>query len=211
LLPVKNTFPQQNWVVDQAMRQARIGFTAIRDNNTDKMYENLMQKFRFGGANIGGTYFDEENRRHLLSIRSTYAEAAGNMADKNRKPEAQNILNKAEAGISTENLPYAMVSRFNSHNQTAIIYLEAAYKAGDQKLAQKLSAAIKKDLDDQKKYYDYLKTDKEDLFQSLATEAQVNDIIQQVFDAVKQKYTQKTPVVEVPEAVDNAADSTIKK
>jgi hypothetical protein len=211
LLPVKNSFPQQNWVVDAAMRQARIGGTAIRDNNTDKMYENLMQKFRFGGANIPGTYFDEENRRHLLSIRSTFAEAAGNMADKNRKPEAINLLNKAEAGISTENLPYAMVSRFNFHNQAAIIYLEAAYKAGDQKLAQKLNAAIKKDLDDQKKYYEYLRTEHEDMYQSLAQEAQVNEIVQQVFDAVQQKYTQKTPVVEHPEAVGAAADSTNKK
>ena len=198
-------------MVDEAMRQARIGGTAIRDNNTNKMYENLMQKFKFGGANIKGTYFDEENRRHLLSIRATYAEAAGNMADQNRKSEAINLLNKAEAGISPENLPYAMASRFNSHNQTAIIYLEGAYKAGDQKLAQKLSAAIKKDLDDQKKYYDYLRTDKEEMFQSLSQEAQINEIIQQVFDAVQQKYTQKTPVVEHPEAVGNAADSTNKK
>ena len=211
LVPVKNNFPQQNWIVDQVMRQARIGGTAIRDNNTNKMYENLMNKFKFGGANLAGVYFDEENRRHLLTIRSTYAEAAGNLADQNRKPEAINILNKAEAGINPSNLPYAMPSRFNSHNQSALIYLEAAYKAGDQKLAQKLSAAIKKDLDDQKKYYDYLRTDKEDMFQSLATEAQVNDIIQQVFDAVQQKYGQKTPVVEMPEALDNAADSSKKK
>jgi len=211
LVPVKNNFPQQNWIVDQVMRQARIGGTAIRDNNTNKMYENLMNKFKFGGANLAGVYFDEENRRHLLTIRSTYAEAAGNLADQNRKPEAINILNKAEAGINPSNLPYAMPSRFNSHNQSALIYLEAAYKAGDQKLAQKLSTAIKKDLDDQKKYYDYLRTDKEDMFQSLATEAQVNDIIQQVFDAVQQKYGQKTPVVEMPEAVGNAADSTKNK
>ena len=211
LLPIKNNFPQQNWIVDQAMRQARLGGTAIRDNNTDVMYQNLMNKFRFGGANLAGTYFDEENRRHLLGIRSTYAEAAGNMADKNRKQDAINLLNKAETGIKTENLPYAMPGRFNSHNQSALIYLEAAYKAGDQKLAQKISAAVKKDLDDQKKYYEYLRTEKEEMFQSLATEAQVNEIIQQVFDAVQQKYTQKPATTEHPEAVGNPADSTNKK
>ena len=211
LLPVKNKFPQQNWVAESAMRQARIGGTAIRDNNTDFMYQNLMNKFKFGGADKNGVYFDEENRRHLLSLRATYGEAAGNLADENRKQEAINILNKAEAGISTENMPYAMVSRYNSHNQTALIYLEGAYKAGDTKLAQKLSAAIKKDLADQKKYYDYLRTEKEDMFQSLATEAQINDIIQQVFDVIQQKYTQPTPLIEHPEAIDKAADSTIKK
>jgi hypothetical protein len=171
----------------------------------------MMQKFRFGGADKKGVYFDEENRRHLLTLRSTYAEAAGNMADQNRKPEALNLLNKAEAGISPENFPYAMASRYNQHNQTAIIYLEAAYKAGDQKLAQKLSAAVKKDLDDQKKYYDYLRTDKEEMFQSLAQEAQINDIMLQVFDTVEQHYKPKAPVIEQPEAVDKAADSTSKK
>jgi hypothetical protein len=211
LLPIKNKFPQQNWMVDQAMRQARIGGTAIRDNNTDVVYQNLMNKFKFGGANKAGVYFDEENRRHLLSIRSTYGEAAGNMADEGKKQEALNILNKAEKGISTENLPYAMASRFNSHNQTGLIYLEAAYKSGDQQLAKKISTAIKKDLSDQKKYYDYLRTEKEDMFQSLAQEAQINDIIQQVFDAIQQKYTQKAPVTEHPEKPGEVPDSTNKK
>jgi hypothetical protein len=211
LLPVKNKFPQQNWVVEGAMRQSGIGGTAIRDNNTDFMYQNLINKFQFGGANINGVYFDEENRRHLLTLRATYGEAAGNMADENRKQEALNLLNKVEAGINPENMPYAMPSRYNNHNQTALIYLEAAYKAGDTKLAQKVSAAIKKDLDDQKKYYDYLRTEKEDMFQSLAQEAQINDIILQVYDLVQQKYTQPKPVTEHPEAVDKAADSTNKK
>jgi hypothetical protein len=39
----------------------------------------------------------------------------------------------------------------------------------------------------------------------------VNEIIQQVFDAVQQKYTQKPAATEHPEAVGNAADSTSKK
>lgn len=207
LVPVRNNFPQQNWMVDAAMRQARLGGTAIRDNNTDVMYNNMMKKFHFGAADISGVYFDEENRRHLLNIRATYAEAAGNLADQGRKQEALNLLNKAEQGISPQNLPYAMVSRYNSHNQTALIYLEAAYKAGNQQLASKLTTTIQKDLNDQKKYYEYLRTEKEDLYQSLITEAQINEIMQQVFDEVRKKYTQKTPVVEMPEKVGNAADS----
>jgi hypothetical protein len=207
LTPVKNNYPQQNWVVDQALRQARMGGTPIRDNNTDVMYNNLMTKFRFGGANIGGVYFDEENRRHLLSIRSTYGEAAGNLADANRKEDALKLLSKAEAGISTENLPYAMASRYNSHNQTAMIYMEGAYKAGNMALAQKLGAAVQKDLNDQKKYYDYLQTEKDELYQSLSTEAQINELMLQVLAEVQKKYTQKPPVVEYPEVIGKPADS----
>ena len=113
--------------------------------------------------------------------------------------------------MSPDNFPYAMVSRFNSHNQTALIYLEAAYKSGNTQLAQKLSTAIKKDLDDQKKYYEYLRTEKEEMFLSLAQEAQVNEMMQQVFDEVQKNYTQPKTVTEHPENVNQAADSTQKK
>jgi hypothetical protein len=118
-----------------------------------------------------------------------------------------NLLAKAEAGISTENLPYAMASRYNSHNQTAMIYMEAAYKAGNEQLAQKLGAAIQKDLNDQKKYYDYLQTEKEELYQSMSTEAQVNEIMLQVLAEVQRKYAKKPEIVEYPEVIDKGADS----
>ena len=56
-----------------------------------------------------------------------------------------------------------------------------------------------------------MRTEKEEMFESLATEAQVNDIMLQVFDVIKQKYIQRPAVTEHPEAVGNAADSTNKK
>ena len=172
--------------------------TAIRDNS-EGMYGNLMNKFHFGGANLGGVYFDEENRRQLLNLRATYAEAAGNLADNNRKAEAQNLLNKVEAGISTQNLPYAMVSRFNSHNQTAMVYLEAAYKTGNRELAAKLSGAIQKDLKDQQNYYNYLRENHEAAFESLTQEYQINEIMMQVFQTLESTYKGKgAPMTELP-------------
>ncbi len=199
LVPVKNNFPQQNWLVDQALRG-----TSIRDNNLDVMYKNLM-KFTSGGASNPGVYFDEENRRHLLSIRSTFGELAGNMADKGRKSEATGLLDKSEGLINTVNMPYAMVSRYNSHNQTALIYLEAAYKAGHTNLVNKLKTAIRKDLNDQKTYYDYLKNEKEDFFNSVSREAEINDFMLQLLDAVEKQYA--APPVQVQEQPARAADS----
>jgi hypothetical protein len=204
LVPVKNEFPQQNWIIDQALRGS-----SIRDNNSDVMYNNLMNKFRFGGANKEGVYFDEENRRHLLSIRSVFGEAAGNLGDQGRKQEAVNLLERAEKGISTENMPYAMPGRMNSHNQTALLYLEAAYKAGHTALAQKVSSAIRKDLQDQKAYYDYLKNEEEDFYQSMAREAEINDFLIQVYDTIEKNYNKavQAPVMEKPGQA-AAADST---
>jgi len=153
LVPVKTKTPQANWVVEQSLRQAGLGGTQIRDNNTDTMFRNMMTKFEFGGANRKGVYFDEENRRHILNIRSLYAEAAGNLADLGRKEDAQKLIDKVEAGILPDNLPYGMVSRYNNHNQTSLVYLEACYKAGKTELAEKVRQEVRKDLEQQMDYY----------------------------------------------------------
>lgn len=190
LVPIITTNPMGNWVVDQTLRNMRAGGTQIRDNNDAVITRNLMEKFRFGGADQAGVYFDEENRRHLLSIRSTYGEAAGNLADEGKKDEAIRLLEKADKGIRTENMPYAMVSRFSSHNQTGLIFLEACYKAGKLDLAEKVRQDLRKDMEEQKRYYDYLKNNKPDLYTGTmeGTEVILNDIMMQVLDAVEAKY-----------------------
>ncbi len=153
LVPAVLNSPQQNWVVEQAFRQNGLGGTQIRANNLDSMYKTMMNDFEFGGAGKKGVYYDEENRRHILAIRSLYGEAAGNMADAGRKEEAQKLIDKVEAGINPANLPYGLVSRYNSHNQTSLVYLEACYKAGKTELAEKVRTALRKDLNQQFDYY----------------------------------------------------------
>lgn len=193
LVPVINKFPQQNWVVDQALRQVRMGGTQIRDNNSDFMLNNLLTKYEFGGAEKKGIYFDEENRRHILNLRALYGEAAGNMADAGRKEDAQKLIDKVEAGISPENLPYGMVSRYNGHNQTGLLYLEACYKAGKIELAEKVRAAIRKDLEQQQKYYTYIKESKTDYFGGFErSEAPINEAMLLVLGAIEKKYSAQT-------------------
>jgi hypothetical protein len=214
LVPAQMSYPQQNWVVENTLRQVGMGGTSVRDNNTDYMYENMMTKFKFGGADKQGVYYDEENRRHLLTIRTAFGEAAGNMADKNRKDEARKLLEKAEQNIRTDNLPYAMVSRYNSHNQSGLVYLEAAYKAGMAELAEKIRKVVRTDLEQQKAYYDYLKTEREPLYNSMVTEAEINNRMLVVLEAVEKQYApqlQQKTGVEGPNPIINtpaqAADS----
>jgi len=125
--------------------------------DVDKTKDLLMTQFRSGNADKPGVYFDEENRRHLLSIRATYAQAAMNLATDGRKQEAVALLDRSETLIHPEGLPYAMVSRDNGHNRTTLAYLEAAYRAGHTTLIKKLKDALTKDLNDQLNYYKYLK------------------------------------------------------
>ncbi|MFN8290996.1 MAG: DUF2723 domain-containing protein [Chitinophagaceae bacterium] len=199
LVPVLSRGSQENWVSHRTLREVRLGGTQIRDDG-DSIYNNLMTKYAFGGADKKGVYFDEENRRHLLNLRSVYGEAAGNLADEGKKDEAGKLIDKVEAGILPENLPYAMVSRYGSHNQYAVSYLEACYKAGKKDVAEKVRLAIKKDLDQSKAYMiamnggnipDVSSNDpanNEPLFKSLVTEYQINEALLVVLDEIVKRY-----------------------
>lgn len=196
LVPIITRHPESNWVFEQTISmleqryRASLAARQVYDNNDEVMYKNLEDKFEFGGANKKGTYFDEENRRHLLNIRSVYGEAAGNLADEGKKDEAKKLLEKAEAGILPENMPYGMTSRYNSHNQTSLVFLEACYKAGKAELAEKVRLAVRKDLEQQKKYYDYLKAERPEFYNGSmqGSEVPFNDVNLEVLDAIEKKY-----------------------
>lgn len=124
--------------------------------NMDRSYEVMMNKFKFGNADKPGVYFDEENRRHLNSIRLSFAEVAIDLADAGKKEEAKQLLERCDQHMLQSNFPYGMASRRQQHNQIAGQFLIAAYKAGDTALAKKVSEALKKDLEQQNTYFNSL-------------------------------------------------------
>lgn len=124
--------------------------------NSRASYELLKNKFVFGNANIPGVYYDEENRRHLIGIRQSYAEAANQLAIEGDSAKARELLQIADKNLLEENIPYAMVSRQNQHNTISVQFVEASYRAGDKKLAAKVAAALMKDISEQLAYYAYL-------------------------------------------------------
>jgi Protein of unknown function (DUF2723) len=121
--------------------------------NRTHVADVMMNKFVFGNANKPGVYYDEENRRHLNSIRQAYASAAINLADHGKTEEAKKLLEKCDKGMLEENFAYGMVSRFQQHNYISVQFLEACYKAGDTALAEKVTKSVKKDLEQQINYY----------------------------------------------------------
>ncbi|MFI5185199.1 MAG: DUF2723 domain-containing protein, partial [Chitinophagales bacterium] len=209
LVPIKAQRPEDKWIINQ-----RTGL--LKDMNIDSAARNVMQKFVFSSNK--GAYFDEENRRHALNIRSTYAETAGNLADAGRKDEALKMINKCESLIDSKDLPYAMISRENSHNLYGLLYLEAAYKAGNQQLAQKVGLALKKDMEQQRSYYNYLRDERDDLYTSVQDESRNNDILLMILDDIQKAYSSKTqnnilPQVEGknPTIITNIKDSNKRK
>jgi hypothetical protein len=169
--------------------------------NKSWVFDKMMNKFVFGNADKPGVYFDEENRRHLNSIRLSYAEAAGNLADNNLKDQARKMLQKSDKGMLAENFSYGMVSRFQQHNYVSIQFLEACYKAGDTVLAEKVSRSVKKDLEQQVNYYSNLDENKQDFFRNDHEQA-VNFLrgIQQIEGMYKNPTIQN---MEIPGAINN--------
>ncbi|HEV7783376.1 MAG TPA: DMT family transporter, partial [Chitinophagaceae bacterium] len=223
LVPVENKYPQANWVIERTFNEletqykTNIGGTQIGDNNDSVMYRNL-EKFGFGGAEKKGVYFDEENRRHLLNIRSVMAEAAGNYADLGDKDKAVKLLDKLDAGIDPKNLPYAMVSRFSTHNQIGLVFLEACYKAGKKELAEKIRLALRKDIMEQTRYYNYLKDNRPELYggQLQGTEVFFNNVMTNVLDSIEQHYApEKRPKLptegNLPPIISNPPIDSISK
>jgi len=215
LVPVVTESPRGNWIMETTIAKieqqyrTNLGGPPLLDNNTEAMYENL-STFLFGGANKNGVYFDEENRRHLLNIRAVFAEAVGNLSDEGKKQEALKLLEQVESGIDPKNLPYGMTSRFNSHNQTGLLYLEAAYKAGKTDLAEKIRLGLRKDLEDQRKYYEYLKNERPEFYGGTleGTEVLLNEVMLQVLEEIERHYAPQTqPQTERPATIENRADS----
>ena len=122
--------------------------------NTEVAYKNIMTKFTFGNAKNPNVYFDEENRRHLNSMRMTIAQVAQSLVAEGKRDSAQQLLRKMDSETSEKSFPYGMTSnRGNQHNYFAYLFLQACYASGEMNLAKKVSSSVKKDLKQQLAYY----------------------------------------------------------
>lgn len=159
----------------------------IQNNTPDNLRDAdiMLNKFVFGNADKPGVYFDEENRRHLNTIRLAYAQAATSLADAGRKEEAKKLLNKADKMMLQENFPYGLVSRNQQHNQISLQFLYAAMKAGDTQLADKVKASVKRDMEQQQSYYQSLSDTRRD---NLSYEEERNDNLLKALMGIEQQF-----------------------
>jgi len=102
------------------------------------------------------------------------------------------MISKSSSLIDSKDLPYATISRDGSHNLYCLMYLEACYKAGNVQLAEKVKQDLKRDIQQQRSYYNYLKDEREDLFSSLETEARNNEIMSMIVDDIEKAYAPKS-------------------
>jgi hypothetical protein len=121
--------------------------------NAGRMYDVIMHQFKFGGAQTPGTYFDEPNRRELYYLRSAIARLSIALAAKGKKDSARNVLEYGNKEILAQNYPYGMTSASNIDDYTSMLYTQACYMAGDDKLGKTIADAVTADCTQQLIFY----------------------------------------------------------
>ena len=74
--------------------------------NTEIMYENLMNKFVWGGMTENKVYMDENNRRMCMNFRNNYARLAQEYIRLGKNDKAEEVLDKCITSIPEEVVPY---------------------------------------------------------------------------------------------------------
>lgn len=187
--PIYFTSPYQELGFADYLRLDGLTYRLVpvkNDNvNQDHAYEVMKNKFRFGNAGEPGVYFDEENRRHLNTIRMQVSHVALSLSDEGKNEEAREILERCDSNMNIKNMPYGMPSRRQQQNQISSQFLLAAYRSGDTTLAQKVSADLRKDLEQQIAYFNSLNPQRQQ-FLGFDNQA-VQQLLQQV-NSMEQYY-----------------------
>ena len=78
--------------------------------DTDKMFTNMMKKYRYGNTSMPGIYIDETTGRMCASHRRCFAKLAVQLCHEHKFEKALQVLERCEKEIPPYNLPHSYVS-----------------------------------------------------------------------------------------------------
>ena len=81
-----------------------------KDIDTEKMYENLMTRFTFGGIDKPGIYLDETVMRMCGTHRRIFAQLASRLVQEDKLDKAAKVVAKAEQAIPPSSVPHSYAS-----------------------------------------------------------------------------------------------------
>jgi hypothetical protein len=74
--------------------------------NSSIMYDNMMNKFKYGNMEDKSIYMDENNLRMTMNLRNNFARLADALIFENKKDSALKVLERATSIMPKENIPY---------------------------------------------------------------------------------------------------------
>ena len=134
----ENQLGMENHFVQEGLAYRFTPFDTNKLNSkidSEKMYDNLMNKFKFGGIEKKGIYIDENVMRMCFTHRRIFSQLIGQLIKEGKNDKALAALDYAEKVIPAYNVPYDWA---NGAFQLA----EAYYQLGQKEKADKIIEAL---------------------------------------------------------------------
>ncbi len=142
--------------------------------DTEAMYRNMMEKYRWGNINAPGVYLDENHRRMARNIRSNFTRLSDALIREGKKERAIEVLNKCLEVVPEEKVPYEYFG---------LGILENYFRAGEEEKGKMVTKKILKNLSEELEYFLSL-----DLVFMHSVESEINTsfmILQQITHVLK--------------------------
>ena len=123
--------------------------------DAEKMYNNVMNKFRWGNIDDPDVYLDENNQRMLTNIRYTFSTLANALLEAGKKDSAVQVLDKCMELMPNERSPY---------NAAIVPLIQLYYRLDQNDKANEIVKTFVSSLDRELAYYDKLRQAKPSKF-----------------------------------------------
>ena len=145
--------------------------------NTDVMYENLMNKFAWGGMENGNIYMDENNRRMCMNFRNNFSRLAEEYIRLGKPEKAKEVLDRC-----VEVMPEKIVE----YNYFMIAIAESYYKMKEYEKGNAIVRILVTNYEEELRFYTTIKGEKR---KSIQTEIDRDKyILQQLILMTNEKY-----------------------
>jgi hypothetical protein len=118
--------------------------------NAPIMYENMMEKFKWGGMENPKVYMDENNQRMTMNLRNNFARLADELVKTGQKEKALKVADKCLEVMPEQNIPY---------NYFILPIIEVYYKLGEVKKAQGVAKSLLNNYVADMQYYNSFRND----------------------------------------------------
>lgn len=120
--------------------------------NTQRNYDLVMHKFKYGGLGDHEMFVDENSARIMNTLKSVHFGIADDLIRNNRKKEALDVLEKTRKEFQYVNAPYyAPNNRY--FNILSVQWIDLYYRADAKEKAQPIKDLFIKDLKDCLRFY----------------------------------------------------------
>ncbi len=111
----------------------------IGEVNTTVMYDNLMNRFKWGNMNKPGIYIDETNARMVMNMRSLYGRLADALIREGKIDSAKRVLDRSFEVMPESVIPYDFFT---------VPLIIGYYKTGEIAKANQVAAKLNKNITD---------------------------------------------------------------